>query len=428
MNSTANWENNTAGLPENCNPSSDAFYINYVFKYDGSFAYDIEICMPGNASHCPWKEENSRQGISEELYLRMNFTDTDSMVVTPGIYSKKLTLQTTMGYFELPNYANGGFPGPLMTDGHPAANYHYFNYKRDLGNDSDTASNILKASNKVDNYSAKGPLLSIALALFGEGSFVDVEHTSMEAYAQSNVSDYDGCIALIPFTPLLDVNDPNWSVPFNPCLKGDQIGGGMYSHDLYIHSMVASFFYIFSGGSDAPSVTIMENAFAASAFLANDVMMSDTSSPALDIWYHMGVDIQIPSISRAGIILVSILLALDLLCLLAMAIYSAWIPRWTTNLDSFAMMRVGASISGTVPLLATNHAERIETLDETPGWTGNEAEGKIGELCLGGRQPLKKTEYYAAYDIDQSPKPSAIKDFGRAIRRGGYSSSSEQNS
>lgn len=106
-----------------------------------------------------------------------------------------------------------------------------------------------------------------------------------------------------------------------------------------------------------------------------------------------------------------------------MAIYSAWVPRWTVTLDSFAMMRVGASISEKVPLLATNHVERIELLDKTPGWIGNQAEEGLdqkGQLCLGGARPLKETKYYAGYETDGMGQSSAWKEPFRAIKRRGY--------
>jgi hypothetical protein len=56
------------------------------------------------------------------------------------------------------------------------------------------------------------------------------------------------------------------------------------------------------------------------------------------------------------------------------------------------MLRIGASISDRTPLLATLQAERIKTLDETPGWIGNGSERAVGELCLGGQRPLSKTK------------------------------------
>jgi hypothetical protein len=404
-----------------------------MYQSDDVFRYDIQICMPGNVSKSPWRNQNNRQDISEELYLRMNFSNSESSIVGPlelesGIYSKKLTLQTTMGYFELPNYANDGFPGPLI-EGDPFTNATPSNlYKRNL--DNDTAWNILNSTEKVSSHRPKGPLLSIALALFGEGSFVDVQHTTLAAYSRSNVS-YYGCIGVIPFISLLRDSYHRVSELFDPCLTGRAVDGAydLETKNMSMLSMVAEYFFLFSGGPRAPPANVVENAFAASAFLANDAMMADAYRPqGLSISYSLGVDMQIPSISREGLILVSVLLGLYLLCLLAMAIYSAWIPRWTTTLDSFAMLRIGASISEKVPLLATNHAERIKTLDETPGWIGNEAEGKIGQICLGGQRPLKKTTCYASYDTDQMAQPSATREPSRAIRREGYSLAPGENS
>ncbi|KAJ5421522.1 hypothetical protein N7491_009967 [Penicillium cf. griseofulvum] len=95
----------------------------------------------------------------------------------------------------------------------------------------------------------------------------------------------------------------------------------------------------------------------------------------------MGTDQQVPHISLAGIIFVSVLLVVDLLCLLALALYSASIPRWTGTLDSFAMLRIGASISDKTPLLATQHVDRIKALDATPGWIGNNSDGKVGNFA-----------------------------------------------
>lgn len=159
-----------------------------------------------------------------------------------------------------------------------------------------------------------------------------------------------------------------------------------------MHAMVAAYFFVFSGTTYSPPSNVVQNAFMAAAFLANDVMMTFYREPTLEISYSMGADIQIPQISRAGIIFVSVLLGLDLFLLLALAVYGAWNRRWTGTLDSFAMMRIGASMSDQVPLLATQNVDLIKALDETPGWMGNESEqDTVGKLCLGGERPLKKT-------------------------------------
>ncbi|KAJ5209253.1 hypothetical protein N7449_003632 [Penicillium cf. viridicatum] len=158
-----------------------------------------------------------------------------------------------------------------------------------------------------------------------------------------------------------------------------------------MHEIAASYFWLFSSDPLGPCVAHLENAFAVAAFLANDVMMTNGISGSLYIEYAMGTtDQQVPQISLAGVIFVTVLLGVDLLCLLALALYGAWIPRWTGTLESFAMLRIAASLSDKIPLLATQHVDRIKALDETPNWIGNNSDARVGKLFLGGEPPLRK--------------------------------------
>lgn len=77
--------------------------------------------------------------------------------------------------------------------------------------------------------------------------------------------------------------------------------------------------------------------------------------------------------SQAGIVFVSVLLGFNLVCLLALAIYCAWIPRWTRQLGLVAMLRIEASISERISL----YVERIKPLDETPSWISNDSDDQI---------------------------------------------------
>ncbi|GFG10693.1 hypothetical protein IFM5058_05052 [Aspergillus udagawae] len=252
--STPIWENNSAAvLPEDCKSSSDAFYLHYKYGQDNDapFQYDIEICILGNMSQSPWKNQLSRQDFSEELYFQMNFSGDGGMlnyVPRFGTHSRKLTLHTTTDYFELPNYANGQVPGPLIEESPFGRSPRNFT-PRDLAND--TAWTTLDATLNVINVNNKGPLLYIAMALFGEGSFADVQHTVLAAYANSGIS-YGGCIDTIPFIPLLD--DPHSSFkssPGNPCLTGSGLTGNgtrdrVYNDDR-MHAIVTGYFFLFSG-------------------------------------------------------------------------------------------------------------------------------------------------------------------------------------
>lgn len=62
----------------------------------------------------------NRQDFSEQLFLNISVMGYDlsahNLPATGGIF--KITSNTTAGYFELPNYMNGGQAGPII-DGTP---------------------------------------------------------------------------------------------------------------------------------------------------------------------------------------------------------------------------------------------------------------------------------------------------------------------
>jgi hypothetical protein len=66
-----------------------------------------------------------------------------------------------------------------------------------------------------------------------------------------------------------------------------------------------------------------------------------------------------PTFSSGGVVTVSILLGLYLLILLGLGYYSTRSPRWTEQLDSFAMMRIGASVADDIPLLAAAGSSHV---------------------------------------------------------------------
>ncbi|PKY09290.1 hypothetical protein P168DRAFT_332898 [Aspergillus campestris IBT 28561] len=84
------------------------------------------------------------------------------------------------------------------------------------------------------------------------------------------------------------------------------------------------------------------------------------------------------------------LLGLDILILLPLAIYAAGSSLWTEKLDSFAMMRIGAVVAEKVPFLVGRGTDKIEALDEIPGWVGDTAEGSKILVCI-YKIPKQKT-------------------------------------
>lgn len=72
--------------------------------------------MPGNQSVSPWKAQHMRQDFREEMYLNISLGDDESSSTHAGVYYSKISVDTTAGFFELPNYMNGGIAGPLLED------------------------------------------------------------------------------------------------------------------------------------------------------------------------------------------------------------------------------------------------------------------------------------------------------------------------
>jgi hypothetical protein len=86
--------------------------------------------MPGNQSTSPWSNTYNRQDFREVLYLNISVMGYDNEMdliqsfdspASGGVF--RITADTTAGYFELPNYMNGGRVGSLI-DGDPDDDDH----------------------------------------------------------------------------------------------------------------------------------------------------------------------------------------------------------------------------------------------------------------------------------------------------------------
>jgi hypothetical protein len=131
INSTALYKNISVDeFPKNCGRIDGAFYVNYDGTYESKFDttfgsiidagdlmnaedfssqtlfWGLEACMAADMTKTPWRPTRDRQDFTEELFLNISYGF--------GTFLYKVTLDTTAGYFELPNYANGGVAGPLL--------------------------------------------------------------------------------------------------------------------------------------------------------------------------------------------------------------------------------------------------------------------------------------------------------------------------
>ena len=123
--------------------------------------YRARICAPGNVGYSPWKDTADRQDISEEFWL--DYEDGGSN------YTQHCYGNSTLGYFELPNYWNGHVAGPLLNTVPPnSPNLTYQN-----GNPSETTARPTPLHTEdVQDYSGTpGPFLTAIMAIFGPNTF-----------------------------------------------------------------------------------------------------------------------------------------------------------------------------------------------------------------------------------------------------------------
>ncbi|OQE16401.1 hypothetical protein PENSTE_c024G00002 [Penicillium steckii] len=433
----------TDEFPDDCKTKPGALYMHYANMTDRG-GYIVDICMPANQSQSPWKATRERQDFSEELYVKMtvdwkwnenpSYAHLKSFV--PGNYSFKITLSTTAGYFELPNYRNGHLPGPLLdsfADGaeqdcgaqcsYQTLPFHGSILERRSSNETskiDTVKALQDIHELTESVLSIGPLLSIVLVLFTERSYLDISHTIAATYLElgETLQTYGaGCADTLPIIKLLHEEDKKpVSMHLDPC-----VSIGEYYHE-GPQKLGADYIWLFAGEAKSfnyvdydrhsPSPRQIENAFTAAAFLAVDVWMEQSKlwspySTSGSLNWDMGVDQQIPNISHAGKVLISLLLGTYIFCILGLSLYITWTPRWTNQLDSFAMMRIGSSQLGQFPLRLAHNPDNVKALDKLPGWIGSTQGGKIDKteymysLDLGGEESLQGRRRYCSYATEE---------------------------
>ncbi|GIK06561.1 hypothetical protein Aspvir_002211 [Aspergillus viridinutans] len=414
VNSTATYESMTASqFPSNCDSVPGSFYSKYYSEYTGYArpeSWGVTACMPANLTKSPWQKTRDRQEFSETLYLNFTSTQGYSSDTPTGGKLYRITVNTTAGYFELPNYMNEGLPGPLL-EKDPLSlcgadcRYQTVDMSTDrVRRDNITTTDTLDAAS-WDPISTvnKGPLLTTELAMFGPGSFLDTFAAKLSAIKASvNTANFTGDICLdVP--PLLNLilNESYGLLPRRYCLDAPV---GIRYEGNNADSLIQQWLGYFLKGEDRFPLV-----FTAAAFLSNKQMLESVSGQWW-IYQDLGAEMDIPTISLAGIIVGSVLMALYIIPLVGLSFYADWYPRWTERLDSFAMLRFGAAIGDKLlPLRVARTVDQIPVLDEIPGVVrdvsipdGDEVL-PMGTLGLGDGRPLQRYRRYEAFKESDEP-------------------------
>ncbi|KAJ5175617.1 uncharacterized protein N7482_001494 [Penicillium canariense] len=428
VNSTASSETILADqFPTNCSTEAGALYLDYQTTYtDRKSTYISEIsnhsyygliaCMPASSTKSRWQMTRNRQDFTEVLYLNLTGSDIATSSSDAAEYLYKITVSTTSGYFELPNYMNNNTPGPLLESDpedlcdekcmnqSSRDSWQTWNYKYARRSTTTNTSTLEAGSLSPLNTTYKGPLLMTALATFGPNSFIDTFPASYaaieaESKATSSIATElsDACIANPPLSNLLLDTSEGESL----CVYADIWYGEWYPAG----SSISQWLSWFTNYADR-----LPTAFTAAAYLSNAQLLA-TIPGSWYVYQDLGENMEIPSISLTGIIVVSVLMGVYLLPLLALSLYAGYFARWTGRLDSFAMLRFGAFAGDKVfPMLVGRKADSVAELDEMSGVVRDVARAgaeneviPIGRLGFGEGRKLKSKRRYECFKGDDEP-------------------------
>lgn len=237
------------------------------------------------------------------------------------------------------------------------------------------------------------------MALFGYGSYIQTRLDLPEAYLTNSTNGtYHGisCVDQRPFDSLLE---PRFKSNSDCIMDNVQTAEEL---DIEIAKYLYSFYE-----NTAFSIDDVEgptNAFAAAVFLATEAWFTARQDiwGSREVYFDPGADTTIPAMSRAGMIVLSLLLGIYLACIIALSVYSSRKPRWTQQLDSFSMMRIGAEMHEKLPFKVGFEAEAIRVLDEMPGFVGDATggEGDFGVLGIGSNTILNGVRRYECFEAD----------------------------
>lgn len=312
-------------------------------------------------------------------------------------YTQHCFGNSTLGYFELPGYWNGHVAGPLLNKIPP--NGPDLTYQN--GDPRQLTAGPPTGPVPPD-HGVAGPFLTAIMAIFGPNTFfnaaaVNSNHTSTTTQALCAQLRY-------PFTSLSFYSSPtgdfniDWTPSYAPlhCSTTTDL-----SDDPPPPLLRALMSWLPNFGNENMTLA----ALTLATYAAGNAILN--LGPTLDdfgeyyIFTSPGTNIQKPTITLAGIVVVSLLLAMQIIGLTLLAIYASRSATWTESLDSWAMLRLGAEIGREeMPAVSALEAREAEVLDEQKGWVGDMGfevrEGKVDvrELGLGGKGRVREGVMY----------------------------------
>ncbi|KAF5724422.1 hypothetical protein FMUND_879 [Fusarium mundagurra] len=311
---------------------------------------NVDICAEGSYDTVAWNTSRNKQEHNETLWLSMKwdipegqdrsgqFRNNDSYVLRCDSVSRR-------GWFQLPNNVNGGNPGPLRDEWPSWRELKYvFNdyYIKSPQWDSEFPGDRYPAAEITDeelqnyrdqsSYASQGPLvpgplMTVALAMFGNSSFFQTARVAdRDTYNQTIENICDN--SLFPMLGLMpDSYNLGWC---SPSVRNRK-------HSLEMQDMI---YYYFNGlKNEGATAQALEKAM----FFANEALLTIAAS-LCPIFYSPGTAVMKPKEDLVAVIIVITLIGLQVMALCALVWFTLRAPTWTETLDADALAQIGGQL------------------------------------------------------------------------------------
>lgn len=225
----------------------------------------------------------------------------------------------------------------------------------------------------LEFVASKGPLALITLALFGQDAFIDPKSHNLTKVRDLSSPLNSICYEYAPLALLFDQKGlPCNNGYITPCTK-----------------------WVNAFSSPLMAIPALNQA----AFLANQAILQATAgSSSLYIHSRSHLEYLRPEISTGTVIGLSVLIGGFLFLLVFMCVMTLTQVAWAGSLDSRAIVRMSAALSGCLPSSedwGKDLRRREELLDLLPGHIGDaEPEAPVGRLSVGAEGVLKWRRRY----------------------------------
>lgn len=236
-----------------------------------------------------------------------------------------------------------------------------------------------------------GPLKTAALAMFGNGSWLDTLNLVYPGVVADNTTIAGALAGLCQMLPLGNI-DVFGRHEYCETIESVGRNPGWYSPSIVLSSLTRDFFWSFYTPKLARATLNTATFYANQALLSQ--MAGRAGSDSRE--YKRGTEqtsqlMTVPVLSVPAIAIVSILIAMQVVCIVILLAYIYSSRVWTRTLDALAVARVGAQLSALDVFLVPRETGTLGTARLSPRAAKqlDQVDGLVGSTALTGHRDVE---------------------------------------